>query len=47
MKFKLEAFTLSVFGAGDTFAQATDAGVKVKASGIVIMGVRDASGSLL
>ena len=46
MKLKLAALTLAVFATGGTFAQATDTVAKVKASGIVTMGVRDSSGAL-
>jgi len=46
MKLKLAALTLSIFASGGTFAQATDTVAKVKASGIVTMGVRDSSGAL-
>jgi len=46
---KLAALTLASLGvlaAGGAFAQATDTIAKVKASGVVTMGVRDSSGAL-
>jgi len=46
---KLAALTLAslaVLAAGGAFAQATDTIAKVKASGVVTMGVRDSSGAL-
>ncbi|MCY7370650.1 MAG: amino acid ABC transporter substrate-binding protein [Polaromonas sp.] len=46
MKFKLAALTLAVLASGAAFAQATDTVAKVKASGVVTMGVRDSSGAL-
>ena len=49
MKFKLASLALAVlaFGAtGAAVAQATDTVAKVKASGVVTMGVRDSSGAL-
>ena len=46
MKLKLAALTLAVFATGGAVAQATDTIAKVKASGVVTMGVRDSSGAL-
>ena len=46
MKLKLAALTLAVLATGAAFAQATDTVAKVKASGVVTMGVRDSSGAL-
>lgn len=46
MKLKVAALTLAIFATGGAFAQANDTIAKVKASGIVTMGVRDSSGSL-
>ncbi len=46
MKFKLIAVAVAVFASGAAFAQATDTVAKVKASGVVTMGVRDSSGAL-
>ena len=46
MKLKFAALTLAVFATGAAFAQATDTVAKVKASGVVTMGVRDSSGAL-
>ncbi|MDB5965682.1 MAG: amino acid transporter substrate-binding protein [Polaromonas sp.] len=46
MKLKLAALTLAVLASGGAFAQAGDTIAKVKASGVVTMGVRDSSGAL-
>ena len=46
MKLKVAALTLAIFASSGVFAQATDTIAKVKASGIVTMGVRDSSGAL-
>ncbi len=49
MKFKLAALTiasLALLAMGGAFAQANDTIAKVKASGVVTMGVRDSSGAL-
>ena len=46
MKFKLVALTLALTASGAVFAQATDTLAKVKASGVITMGVRDSSGAL-
>ncbi|SFB66975.1 amino acid ABC transporter substrate-binding protein, PAAT family [Polaromonas sp. OV174] len=46
MKFKLVALSLALFASGAAFAQAADTLAKVKASGVVTMGVRDSSGAL-
>ena len=46
MKLKVAALTLAIFATGGAFAQANDTIAKVKASGIVTMGVRDSSGAL-
>jgi glutamate/aspartate transport system substrate-binding protein len=46
MKFKAAALTLAIFATGGVLAQANDTIAKVKASGIVTMGVRDSSGAL-
>jgi glutamate/aspartate transport system substrate-binding protein len=46
MKLKVAALTLAIFAAGSVFAQANDTIAKVKASGIITMGVRDSSGAL-
>ncbi|MGH8833180.1 MAG: transporter substrate-binding domain-containing protein [Polaromonas sp.] len=46
MKFKLVALSVALLAAGAAFAQATDTIAKVKASGVVTMGVRDSSGAL-
>lgn len=46
MKLKVAALTLAIFATSGVFAQATDTIAKVKASGIVTMGVRDSSGAL-
>ena len=44
MKLKLAALAIAVLASGGVFAQANDTIAKVKASGIVTMGVRDSSG---
>ena len=46
MKIKLAALTLAIFAASGVLAQASDTIAKVKASGVVTMGVRDSSGAL-
>lgn len=46
MKLKLAALTLALLASGGAFAQAGDTVAKVKASGVVTMGVRDSSGAL-
>lgn len=46
MKLKLATLTIALLAAGGAFAQATDTIAKVKASGVVTMGVRDSSGAL-
>ena len=46
MKLKLATLTLALLATGSVFAQASDTVAKVKASGIVTMGVRDSSGAL-
>ncbi|WP_394791059.1 transporter substrate-binding domain-containing protein [Rhodoferax sp.] len=46
MKKHLLAFAVAALAAGGAFAQATDTIAKVKASGVVTMGVRDSSGAL-
>ena len=46
MKLKVAVLTLSIFATGGVFAQANDTLAKVKASGVVTMGVRDSSGAL-
>ena len=46
MKLKLAALSIAVLATGGAFAQATDTIAKVKASGVVTMGVRDSSGAL-
>ena len=46
MKLKLAALTIAMFASCGAFAQATDTVAKVKASGVVTMGVRDSSGAL-
>jgi len=46
MKLKVAALTFAIFATGGAFAQANDTIAKVKASGIVTMGVREASGAL-
>jgi glutamate/aspartate transport system substrate-binding protein len=46
MKLKLASLALAMLAAGGAFAQANDTIAKVKASGVVTMGVRDSSGAL-
>ena len=46
MKLKLATITLALLATGGVFAQANDTIAKVKASGVVTMGVRDSSGAL-
>ena len=46
MKLKLAALSIALLAAGAAFAQANDTVAKVKASGVVTMGVRDSSGAL-
>ena len=46
MKLKLAALSIALIACTGAFAQATDTVAKVKASGIVTMGVRDTSGAL-
>lgn len=46
MKLKLAALSLALLASGGAFAQAGDTVAKVKASGVVTMGVRDSSGAL-
>ncbi len=46
MKLKLAALSIALLTAGAAFAQANDTVAKVKASGVVTMGVRDSSGAL-
>ena len=46
MKLKLAALTLAVLATSGAFAQANDTLAKVKASGVITMGVRDSSGAL-
>ena len=46
MKKHLLAFAVAALAAGGAFAQASDTIAKVKASGVVTMGVRDSSGAL-
>jgi len=46
MKLKLAALTFAMFATCGAFAQATDTVAKVKASGVITMGVRDSSGAL-
>ena len=46
MKKHVLAFAVAVLAAGGAFAQAADTIAKVKASGVVTMGVRDSSGAL-
>jgi glutamate/aspartate transport system substrate-binding protein len=45
MKLKLVALSVALLATGGAFAQGTDTLAKVKASGVVTMGVRDASGA--
>ena len=46
MKLKLVALSVALLAGGSAFAQASDTIAKVKASGVVTMGVRDSSGAL-
>ncbi|MDQ3273251.1 MAG: transporter substrate-binding domain-containing protein [Pseudomonadota bacterium] len=46
MKLKLVALAIAVLTTSGVFAQATDTLTKVKASGVITMGVRDSSGAL-
>ena len=46
MKFKLAAISIALLATSASFAQTPDTLAKVKASGIVTMGVRDSSGAL-
>ena len=46
MKLKLAVLSIAMLAAGGVFAQAADTIAKVKASGVVTMGVRDSSGAL-
>ena len=46
MKLQLAALTLAMFATSGVFAQANDTLAKVKASGVITMGVRDSSGAL-
>ena len=46
MKLKLAALSIALLASGSVFAQPVDTLAKVKASGIVTMGVRDSSGAL-
>jgi glutamate/aspartate transport system substrate-binding protein len=46
MKKRLLALAIATLAAGGAFAQASDTIAKVKASGVVTMGVRDSSGAL-
>ncbi len=46
MKLKLAALSLALLSTGGVFAQATNTIAKVKASGVVTMGVRESSGAL-
>ncbi|HQR99018.1 MULTISPECIES: amino acid ABC transporter substrate-binding protein [unclassified Polaromonas] len=46
MKLKLAALSLALLASSGAFAQATDTLAKVKASGVITMGVRDSSGAL-
>ncbi len=46
MKLKLAALTIAVLATSGAFAQANDTLAKVKASGVITMGVRDSSGAL-
>ena len=46
MKLKLVALSIALLAGGSAFAQASDTMAKVKASGVVTMGVRDSSGAL-
>src|SRR5438445_6232985 len=46
MKLKLIALSVALLAGGGAFAQGADTLAKVKASGVVTMGVRDSSGAL-
>jgi glutamate/aspartate transport system substrate-binding protein len=46
MKLKLAALAIAVLSTSGVFAQANDTLAKVKASGVITMGVRDSSGAL-
>ena len=46
MKLKLVALSVALLAGGAAFAQTSDTLAKVKASGVVTMGVRDSSGAL-
>ena len=46
MKLKLAVLSIALLATGGVFAQANDTIAKVKASGVVTMGVRDSSGAL-
>jgi len=46
VKFRFAALSLALLAAGAVHAQANDTLAKVKASGVVTMGVRDSSGAL-
>ena len=46
MKLKLVALSVALLATGGAFAQGADTLAKVKASGVVTMGVRDSSGAL-
>lgn len=46
MKLKLAALAIAILATSGAFAQATDTLAKVKASGVITMGVRDSSGAL-
>ena len=46
MKFKLVALSIALLASGGVYAQSNDTMAKVKASGVITMGVRDSSGAL-
>lgn len=46
MKLKLAALSIALLASSGAFAQANDTLAKVKASGVITMGVRDSSGAL-
>jgi glutamate/aspartate transport system substrate-binding protein len=46
MKLKLAALSIALLASSGAFAQASDTLAKVKASGVITMGVRDSSGAL-
>ncbi|MDP3605955.1 MAG: transporter substrate-binding domain-containing protein, partial [Polaromonas sp.] len=46
MKLKLAALAIAALTTSGVFAQAADTLAKVKASGVITMGVRDSSGAL-